>query len=149
MKILKTILTTFFLIGLFFVVFQTLKYFKIKGQNNRLGGVQYLNITGHVSSTGTPPTLVAGGTDYVATSIQAGSNDFAGSFTGVVPTAGAGQLTLNFVSAYNFAPKCLASIVSAQPTTTFYVTASVSSFSLNFIAGNVSGTKQFNYICIQ
>ena len=114
-----------------------------------LGGVQYLNITGHVSSTGTPPTLVAGGTDYVATSIQAGSNDFAGSFTGVVPTAGAGQLTLNFVSAYNFAPKCLASIVSAQPTTTFYVTASVSSFSLNFIAGNVSGTKQFNYLCIQ
>ena len=113
-----------------------------------LGGVQYLNITGHVSSTGTPPTLVAGGTDYVASSVGAGATDYNGSFTGVVP-GGAGQLQLKFVSSYNFAPNCTANIASAQPTTTFYVTSSISGFALNFIAGNVSGTKTFTYFCAE
>lgn len=107
-------------------------------------------INSHITSTSTATlTLVAGGTDYVASSIQGGSTDLKGSFTGVVPTANDGQLQLKFATAYDFPPVCVASIVSAQPTTTFYVTSSVNGVGLNFIAGNVSGTKQFNYICIQ
>lgn len=149
MKTLKTILTIFFLIGLFFTVYKTLEYFKLRGEKLRqFGGVTSLNITGHVMSTGTPPTLIAGGTGYQTTSVQAGSTDFKGSFTGVVPS-GEGQLQVKFVTAYTYAPVCLASIASAQPTTTFYVTSSVSEMALNFIAGNVSGTKSFNYTCIQ
>lgn len=109
-------------------------------------------INSHITSTSSPgvasSTLVATGSGYSTTSIQGGTTDLKGSFTGVV-SANAGQLELKFANAYTYAPVCVASIVSAQPTTTFYVTSSVSGIGLNFIAGNVSGTKSFNYICIQ
>ena len=124
-----------------------------------LGLVRWMNmpkllgvaINSHITSTSTPdlrPTLVAGGAGYSTTSISSGSTDLKGSFTGVVP-GGAGQLQLKFATAYIHPPICVANIVSAQPTTTFYVTSTISGMGLNFNAVNVSGTKSFNYICIQ
>lgn len=109
-------------------------------------------VTGHFITTGSVPTLVAGGSGYsvVSTNAIAGSADSDGAVTTTVATANAGILTIKFATAFSAAPFCNVSNANAQAATdTYYVTSTVSAFSINFPAGLTGGVHQYNYQCNQ
>ncbi len=106
--------------------------------------------TNHLISTGGLPTVSVGGASYVAGGLTAGSTDIKGSVSSTVATANSGLVTVNFSAPFALAPICVVSNANAlSATDTYDVTSSITGMSINIPAGMTSGTKQYNYHCIQ
>lgn len=103
-----------------------------------------------LSTSNAVPTVAVGGAGYAAGITLAGSTDVKGTVSSTVATANSGLITVNFFSAYTSAPVCVATpaVLNAQ-TDTYFVTSSISSFSINTPAGLTAGAHQWNYHCIQ
>ncbi|MEN9835396.1 MAG: hypothetical protein RL011_1589, partial [Pseudomonadota bacterium] len=105
-----------------------------------------LDVNGHIgaSSSSTPTLSSCGASPTIV------GNDTRGKLT--FGTSAPTSCTLNFTSAYDFAPYCVITVVGTDNINTGSLNARISSTSnLGFTITLASGTSSiaFNYICLQ
>lgn len=104
----------------------------------------------HLGTSGAVPTLAVGGAGWTAGTIS--GNDIKGVVSSTPAANTAGQITVNFATAYTVAPICDATPANSVTVTTtndIFVTTTVSGFSINYQNPANPVANLWTYQCIQ
>lgn len=104
----------------------------------------------HIITGGGTPTVAVGGASWAAGTLT--GNDSKGVVSSTPAAGTAGQITVNFATAWGAAPICVISAADTNTATSseiVYVTSSVSSFAINYKSAANPVANKWNYHCIQ